>query len=1847
MWRGPFTSTANWLHRGKSSVRRQAEQLHRFWEASPARHITSSSATTATASVPAADGAAFAAGVDGCAAVRSCDGVEDVLVRHGCDLASCVSSSAPNPADLAVPITSRSSHAVSALLSIPAVGWGAASSHFHPPRSAFYPSHPSHSGSRALRYWGSRSYRPTSPLASRQRRQREGGVPPGEAQRLDPSKTLNPVRVPSIGAIQTSTSSLQGSQAAHVPHVRYIQRQLVHTGAVPAVSSPSPMPSSSPSAASSAAAPPALIDRDAIAQHLFPSDRSRHLANVSAAANAGAAAVAAAASRSRSGALVPADAAADAAPAAVLATSMALPCRQLLAAVCPTSVFHVIDTWVTAPDAAAVNAVNAVSGAARVTSAGPWSLAVARGAGLPTASGGSGGREDVLRRLGGALGGSGIGQVGEGNGRGRGISGTAAPAGVPQPVSDLSGAEAETGAGVDSALGASPGEAEPKVAGQAIAEDTEPLWTLDLDPIRRGSFRLGQMQRVAQGQNSSSSGGLEEGLAESTRVSGDDFRSTIWDRLVAERFSDPLRAESSSRGRVLGSEGAAREGEAGGEWADGARGQGQVGGNEQRRHQQQQQQQRQRQQRQQAQQVQQRHYTDSALGGILSAAPSSSAVSSAGAGGAAAAAESAHEALARGDGRGGMPVAEEALWRARVAELMRVALEEVEERRSKLRVRAEDEERQRAREVEAYKRAAEEHRRQQHDMMKKRMGPRTGMGQQLMAQWFGRLKGAVLEERTRYETGGALATPSSSSGKSSSAGSGGGGTGVSGLSSADRALQVFGDFLVKVDAEKLAAITLNRTVDLLLSEQARMARGREGAQGQRGGRGGGGGGVRGETEKGFKSFARTVSLATQIGKAVEVEVNLARVQDEVRRSMRAQRKKQKQASQALQAEQGAEGEGDGGGAGAAGEKSKGRGGRGGKGAAGAGAGAGTVKEEAEEAEEAEVDMGRVAAQREVLRKLGRERQMAEWQKKRLVAAAVAQAQEPWGTEHYVQVGSCLIQLLLQSAHVPQALLRRGNGGGEGKSGAEGGVEEGRKGAEGGVEEEEFVPAFVMDRVKLGTGGAHQRYGVVACATELEDILDKFALQHVPFMPYMPMLVPPREWRRYNWGGYLFLPSSIMRVFGNPEQRNVLQRTDPSRLKRVFRALNVLGSTPWRINQKVLAVLEQIWQDGGCKAGLVDRNDVPVPEEPDEGVSEEERKAWRRARKKAVKENMERHSMRQDLRLKLEVARQYAQEPRFYYPHNLDFRGRAYPMHPHLNHLGADHCRGLLHFAHGKPLGPSGLRWLKVHLANLVGSGADKLSFDDRVKFVDERMEEVRASAEQPLEEGGGWWMEAEDPFQCLAACIEIVSAVDSGCPEKFVSHLPVHQDGSCNGLQHYAALGRDVDGARSVNMVSNERPADVYTGIAELVKEVVQRDVAGSHRPPSPSQPHRQRHSNGKAEGVDASHAATCSSDVGEGREGREGREGKEVREGEGDDSLRGDAGPISAADVAALDAILGDGMATGCGSGSGKHSRSSSSSSSSVGTCRGDEEDWSSDNDPAATLLPSDDDHDDNDDGASTSRSEAGVLRLAGDRSRLGSNRSAGSSDHSASEDARRRGVQARFLTGQVDRKLVKQTVMTSVYGVTFVGARTQIMNRIKERSLTDDDRQLYSASAYAAKVTLAAMDQMFDSARQIMAWLGKCAQLIAAENESVSWTTPLGLPVVQPYRKEGRKVVRTALQSFTLIDERMRRDVVGQRQKSAFPPNFVHSLDSTHMMMTAMACYNRRITFAGVHDSYWTHAASVDRMNEILRKQFVALHGQPLLENLLEEFREKYPHLDFPSVPRRGQFDLNNVLSAPYFFD
>jgi len=128
--------------------------------------------------------------------------------------------------------------------------------------------------------------------------------------------------------------------------------------------------------------------------------------------------------------------------------------------------------------------------------------------------------------------------------------------------------------------------------------------------------------------------------------------------------------------------------------------------------------------------------------------------------------------------------------------------------------------------------------------------------------------------------------------------------------------------------------------------------------------------------------------------------------------------------------------------------------------------------------------------------------------------------------------------------------------------------------------------------------------------------------------------------------------------------------------------------------------------------------------------------------KEHQQNKEAHSLRCDFLLRLRMAQSFKACNAIYFPHNMDFRGRVYPIPPHLNHMGADINRGLLEFSEAKPLGKEGLRWLKIHLANTIGK--DKLPLDDRAKYAESIIDVVHSVAEDPNHNLD--WIDADNPW---------------------------------------------------------------------------------------------------------------------------------------------------------------------------------------------------------------------------------------------------------------------------------------------------------------------------------------------------------------------------------------------------------------------------------------------------------------------------------------------------------------------
>lgn len=327
--------------------------------------------------------------------------------------------------------------------------------------------------------------------------------------------------------------------------------------------------------------------------------------------------------------------------------------------------------------------------------------------------------------------------------------------------------------------------------------------------------------------------------------------------------------------------------------------------------------------------------------------------------------------------------------------------------------------------------------------------------------------------------------------------------------------------------------------------------------------------------------------------------------------------------------------------------------------------------------------------------------------------------------------------------------------------------------------------------------------------------------------HLPMVVPPVPWTSPTKGGYLTRAIRRARMI-QAHLPGVLDDLRNISMPAVYSAVNAIQATPWRVNQNVLAVMEEARASGPRYEHLFAEGDKIIPlrpssvpaDVPADSLTVDQREAlieWKSRATLAYEHNGRQRSKRVAVAAKLYVASRFKDEEAIYFPHYLDFRGRVYPFANHLNPQSDDVGKGLLEFAEGKPLGERGYHWLLVHTANLFG--VDKVPFADRVQWSLDNMDALIESAENPLD-GSGLWMTADSPWCALAACVELACVAREGLG--FVSHIPVAMDGSCSGLQHYSAILRDPMGGGEVNLVQRDKPGDIYTAVARRAQQIVE-----------------------------------------------------------------------------------------------------------------------------------------------------------------------------------------------------------------------------------------------------------------------------------------------------------------------------------------------------------------------------------------------------------------------------------------
>src|SRR5438094_872192 len=158
-----------------------------------------------------------------------------------------------------------------------------------------------------------------------------------------------------------------------------------------------------------------------------------------------------------------------------------------------------------------------------------------------------------------------------------------------------------------------------------------------------------------------------------------------------------------------------------------------------------------------------------------------------------------------------------------------------------------------------------------------------------------------------------------------------------------------------------------------------------------------------------------------------------------------------------------------------------------------------------------------------------------------------------------------------------------------------------------------------------------------------------ALESLMSPVYRPMIVPPQP-MSLSGGGYLVNRLPLFKREPSKRTQRLLKKAD---LTPVLSAINAMQNTAFRINEPIHRDMRKGWDSKGPFFGL---------------------------------ENKQSKGARHVIISSLAMAEQFREHPRIYYPHQVDHRGRAYPVPQLVNPQSDAIGRSPLELAEGKHLG---------------------------------------------------------------------------------------------------------------------------------------------------------------------------------------------------------------------------------------------------------------------------------------------------------------------------------------------------------------------------------------------------------------------------------------------------------------------------------------------------------------------------------------------------------------------------------
>jgi DNA-directed RNA polymerase, mitochondrial len=237
--------------------------------------------------------------------------------------------------------------------------------------------------------------------------------------------------------------------------------------------------------------------------------------------------------------------------------------------------------------------------------------------------------------------------------------------------------------------------------------------------------------------------------------------------------------------------------------------------------------------------------------------------------------------------------------------------------------------------------------------------------------------------------------------------------------------------------------------------------------------------------------------------------------------------------------------------------------------------------------------------------------------------------------------------------------------------------------------------------------------------------------------------------------------------------------------------------------------------------------------------------------------------------------------------------------------------------------------------------------------------------------------------------------------------------------------------------------------------------------------------------------------------------------------------------------------------------------------------------------------------------------------------------------------------LTHKEIRKLVKRPVMTLPYNAGENPRRRQIAEeyyKLRKKGRFPKRKYPRGAMSYLAGKIEEAVNELLPGVVAGMKYITSVATQFANAGRFVEWVSPTGFSVSNRYQESAYHTLNLPGENgikirYRLADGVIPGSIVPEDCIKSCAPNFIHSMDASHLIRTVNACVADGITdLLCVHDCFSCHAPNAARLNQIIRRELAIMYKAfNAIAVLQQQCKSVIP-------PPLGKFDPLEVQNAEW---